>query len=543
MAPPSSTPADVDRGRRGRTAAWAVAVLLSLAGCGDDPVNTGDAGTTDVTDDGAVGDAAADTEDVAAPDVDDTVDTTPDVATPDVGPADGLFGDPCRTNEECVSGYCVAGPGGFICTERCVDECPTLEGVEFTCRVIANSGGDETLVCQPFADTVCEPCIDDRNCSAGLCVTTESGRVCGLDCEVDDDCPADMLCFDDVEGVPLSRSQCLPFSLTCDCRVADEGATRPCSTSNEAGSRTCLGVATCEPALGWVGCTAPVPTDEVCDGFDNDCNGVPDDGLSLGGDCLIENDIGACPGIEVCGDTGIVCFGQEPVEELCDRADNDCDGDIDETFVDDAGLYLSDEHCGVCGNACADRFPPEWGSACELVDSAPTCVVTSCPDGFAPAGRTSCVPLDSALCQPCSGDDDCNPIVGDRCISYGVDLGFCGRSCAADSPFGTECPTGYACDGDLAQCVRTEGTCVCEPGDTFFLPCTLTDPSGERTCVGRRACDDGTLLSCEPPEEFCDGIDNDCDGDIDEAFTDDDGAYTLDAHCGRCFNDCISLPV
>jgi hypothetical protein len=39
----------------------------------------------------------------------------------------------------------------------------------------------------------------------------------------------------------------------------------------------CQGFETCDPRLGWVGCTALEPSVEICDGIDNDCNGVADD--------------------------------------------------------------------------------------------------------------------------------------------------------------------------------------------------------------------------------------------------------------------------
>lgn len=79
--------------------------------------------------------------------------------------------------------------------------------------------------------------------------------------------------------------------------------------------------------------------EEICDGRDNDCNGLPDDMPSLGycydGD---EQDLwhGEChAGILVCDDGREVCENQQlPTDEDCDGLDNDCDGFVDEDLED-----------------------------------------------------------------------------------------------------------------------------------------------------------------------------------------------------------------
>jgi len=521
--------------------AVALLLALSMVGCSDDgsppsdtptPVNpdTGDA-TGDATDTDGPPDVGTEVGPIT-PDAD----TAPDADVPIV---EGSYGTPCRANRDCLDGYCVASGDGFVCSQLCVGSCPPVGDTEFACRRMTNAGGDNVSVCLPIGESICTPCIQDRNCPDGLCVNTESGRACGIDCETNDDCPGTSACFRALGGVTFSTPQCLPFTGACDCSEENRGETRPCARSNADETRTCVGVETCDPDIGWVGCTAPVPVPEVCDGTDNDCNGLVDDGLELGGACLVTaaGVDGACPGVEVCGETGIECLGQIPTPEICDRRDNDCDGMIDEDFRNDDGLYVSDVACGGCGNVCADRFPADYGSACELVDGAPTCVVTACPPGTAPAGRIACVPLDSAICFACASDSDCNALVGDRCLEYPDGGTYCGRDCSPTSPFGEGCPDGYLCDATEQQCMVENGTCACGPGDDFFLACTVRAPGGE-VCLGTQQCDDGNVGACVPPVEVCDGIDNNCNGVIDEGFMDGDRRYTSDTHCGRCFNDC-----
>ncbi len=165
--------------------------------------------------------------------------------------------------------------------------------------------------------------------------------------------------------------------------------------------------------------------------------------------------------------------------EVCDGADNDCDGDTDEGV--EASWYLD-----------ADG------------------------DGYGDA---------SAGIEACSAPSE----------AYGADATDCDDLDASAHPGGTEVCDGADndCDGDTDEAGATdESSWYADAdsdgyGDTSTSQDACTAPSGH--VADSTDCDDGDAAVSPSADELCDGVDNDCDGDTDEDDADDAASWYADA--------------
>jgi len=314
-----------------------------------------------------------------------------------------------------------------------------------------------------FPDLV--PCWTDEDCEDGIAITVDSCDPLTQDC---------LHCWPECDGKECGPDACGGSCGNCP--------TDPC-------------FAECSDGL----CQPSKIGPEICDGLDNDCDGLTDehspdcdcDGVA---DCIdVEADSGCSftSWMDGCCPNG--CIGDGIPDEL-----DNCPADINPEQMDSDGDGFGD----VCDGGCWLEDYQQWDDDCD-----------GWPD------MLDCIPFDpeihpgaEEICDEI--DNDCNGLVDDDCICVpdcqGKDCGDdgCGGSCGG-------CDDGNLCTTD--SCDEVTGQCGHEPKDCDDNGNSCSEdichPLTGQCIHYPEDCDDGdccTIDSCDEVSGQCKHIPCDC---------------------------------
>ena len=419
--------------------------------------------------------------------LDDDCDGVVDEEIPDAG----LPCDVVGTLGPCVDGALECIDGDMECVSL-FEETPELcDGVDSDCNgVVDDKPGDAGLDCETGLPGVCFDGLTECNGGETECIPIIKPDEQPEECNgKDDDCDGEI-----DQGNPGGLLQCEVPGKLGECA---KGATQ------------CV--------AGQIKCESDIaPTDEICDGLDNDCNGQADETIAGAGEpCVVDGAMGVCAaGKMLCSENGLFCASDEEASpEVCDGLDNNCNGTPDD------------------GN-------PEGGTPCQVDGAQGPCKQgqTACVNGALPCQQTefgtdeACDGIDNN----CDGQVDNNPQdIGGPCQVPGAN-GICANGQTACNAGNKQCeqtvlPQGETCDNLDNNCngvVDDDGAQGCQTyfydGDSDGYASNnagskcLCSPSGGYTATMKGDCNDNSSAAYPGAPEKCDWIDNNCNNQVDE---------------------------
>jgi hypothetical protein len=266
-----------------------------------------------------------------------------------------------------------------------------------------------------------------------------------------------------------------------------------------------------------------VPAAEKCNGADDDCDGEVDEDL-VSEPCPVVNELGSCPGMTACNDGAVECEGEPAEVEDCDGLDNNCNGVADEGYLDSDGDGVKDcVETGPCYFIPGEGPDEDCDGFGDAVDCDPL-------DGEVyPGAEETCDEIDNDCdglvdegcpCYPECKDKECgNDGCGGSCgfcppCSY-CTAGLCQWTGVPDCQ-GKECgPDG--CGGSCGECDDGDPATddFCMDGECIVLECVTWGNCGNGIVepMNDEECDDGCMAGnpgCCDQADDGDGCDRWC---------------------------------
>jgi uncharacterized protein (TIGR03382 family) len=399
----------------------------------------------------------------------------------------GAFGAYCSTavppEAKCISAFCVDSPS----QKPWAHDICFLDGQRYHCSA---DGGVTLNACPP--GTVCST-AGGVKCIPGGCPA--SGTV--------DTCLNDNIIAKCKNGVVVEQGDCGAYGAYCSLALGaakcvsafcvDSPTQQPyehdicfldgqryhCSSDGGITANPCPAGTICAagPPVQCLTPCSPVP--EVCDGLDQNCNGIADDGLNLGAPCQGPGGVCGGSGAYVCdGAGGVVCNaaplvcndGNPCTTDTCDPQAGCLASAIPGCCTADAqcdpGLSCVGNQCLKVGCApCASQADCQGAGVCSELSNGDFCLLP-CQGGACPTDAAcEATPTGAFVCRPLSDKCGCTGALSvecangrvarvDSCGDPLVILEECARGCVAAAC----CPPGTrAEDGGCVEDPEAEG--------------------------------------------------------------------------------------